>query len=73
VPTFNPYYPTGTGVPQNLVVNINMGIEQPSFTSASKHRDAMRVASRSICRATGWGGSITPSPSTTMRIASTGR
>ena len=33
VPTFNPYYPIGTGVPQNINVNVNMGIESPSVTA----------------------------------------
>jgi outer membrane receptor protein involved in Fe transport len=31
VPTFNPYYPTG-GAPNNLRVNYNIGLENPSYT-----------------------------------------
>jgi len=37
VPTINPYYPTGA--PNNLRVNYNISIEEPSFTSASELAD----------------------------------
>jgi outer membrane receptor protein involved in Fe transport len=37
IPTRNPYYPIGA--PNNLVVNYNMGLEVPPFTTASELAD----------------------------------
>jgi outer membrane receptor protein involved in Fe transport len=34
VPTFNPYYPTGAGVPTNLRVNYSFGLEHPGYNNA---------------------------------------
>jgi len=38
VPTYNPYYPTG-GAPNNLRVNYNTALENPSFTQAYELAD----------------------------------
>jgi len=38
IPTFNPYYPTGSA-PTNLRVNYNFGLERPSITSATELAD----------------------------------
>jgi iron complex outermembrane receptor protein len=36
VPTSNPYYPTGSGVPNNLVVNVTSNAEFPALVSAAE-------------------------------------
>jgi outer membrane receptor protein involved in Fe transport len=56
IPTINPYYPTG-GAPTNLKVNYNLGLERPSFTSATELADRY-LFGLNIDLPAGWTGKV---------------
>jgi outer membrane receptor protein involved in Fe transport len=56
VPTLNPYYPSG-GAPTNLRVQYNLGLENPSFTSAMELADRY-LFGLNIDLPGGWTGKI---------------
>jgi iron complex outermembrane receptor protein len=56
VPTFNPYYPTGSA-PANLRVSYNMGVESPPMTSAYELAQRYQLG-LNIALPGGWNGRL---------------
>jgi iron complex outermembrane receptor protein len=56
VPTFNPYYPTGSA-PTNLRVSYNMGLESPGFTFAYELADRYQLG-LNIALPYGWSSQV---------------
>ena len=56
IPTFNPYYPTGSA-PTNLRVSYNMGLESPGFTYAYELADRYQLG-LNIALPYGWSSQV---------------